>query len=428
LALTPALTAFVGNFYTNYTLRGPTSESVAKLLAGHSAIVTTAQNGYVTVFDEESDQQDDKIISQFSSRLSGEFSCPVLAVLNHDDDIFWYQLYINGELADQYNSSPNYFEGSEEDSPAGGNAAKLCATFEAGEAEQVERILRKPSLEDDGYIFAFERHADLVETLGLPGFGVGTCFGGLAGGELPEELERRDLIMAKDLAVIPDFSPGYYKVNAKPEDSTQRFLKSDPSAWMPGIWAELECREQDLSKGFLKATTAARSQFISLGFKEIGFKTHKRVLNPNFRDSGSVIYIDANQNQIGQLIYNKSTVDPPRNREHETITISFTSVFANGRFSCANNTKTPFKPLPHHEVVRVESNDVALIYQNFVEYLKKHHEKPQIFPDEPSVQTQFDHNAREVFEAQVRQGWFIKMSDYEVAMAQRKLPAAPQGI
>jgi hypothetical protein len=85
-------------------------------LAGHSAIVAKGENGYVTVFDEESDKQDDKIIAQFASRISGEFSCPVLAVLNHDDDIFWYQLYVNGELTDSYNSTPNYFGESEEDS------------------------------------------------------------------------------------------------------------------------------------------------------------------------------------------------------------------------------------------------------------------------------------------------------------------------
>ena len=425
MALTLALITFAGNFYTNYTLRGPTPESVAKLLAGHSAIVATAQNGQVAVFDEESDQQDDKIISQFASRLSGEFSCPVLAVLNHDDDIFWYQLYVKGELVDSYSSAPNYFGEAEEDSPSGGNAAKLCATFEAGEVEHVEGILRKPSLGEESYAFAVERHADLVETLDLPEFTAGTHFRGLTGGELPEALERGDLIMTKDLAVTPDLSPGYYKVNATPEDSTQRFLKSYPSAWMPGIWAELECREHDLSQEFAKATAAARNQFIALGFKEVGFKKHKRVLNPNFRDSGGVTYLDASRSQIGQLVYNKSTLSSSGNQEHETIVVSFTTVFANKKFSCAN-AKTPFKPLPHHEVVQVESNDVAFIYQNFVEHLKEHHEKPQLFPDEKSVQIQFDQNARKVFEARVRQGWFVKMSDYEVAMAQRKLPSAPQ--
>ena len=418
----------MGNFYTNYTLRGPTAESVAKLLAGHSAIVAKGENGYVTVFDEESDKQDDKIITQFASRISGEFSCAVWAVLNHDDDIFWYQLHVNGELIDSYNSSPNYFDESEEDAPSGGSAEKLCATFEAGEVEQVESILRKPSSDDDSYSFAFERHADLVEMLGLPGFTVGTSFDGLTDGEFPEGLEKRDLIMVKDLAIVPDLSPGYYKVNAKPEDSTQRFLNSIPSAWMPGIWAELECQKQDFSAAFFKTTDAIRNQFISLGFKEAGFKIHKRVLNPNFRDSGSITFIDDSRSQIGQLIYNKSVLSSPQNLEHETIVISFTTVSANARFSCANNPKTPFKPLPHHEVVRVESNDITFIYQNFVEHLQKRHEKLQLFPDEQSIQIQFDQNAREVFEAQVRQGWFIKMSDYEVAVAQRKLPPALQSI
>ena len=82
----------MGNFYTNYTLRGASPQEIVAVLAGRSAIVTPAHDGCVVVFDEESDEQDTGVITLLASRLSRELGCTVLAVLNHDDDIFWYQL------------------------------------------------------------------------------------------------------------------------------------------------------------------------------------------------------------------------------------------------------------------------------------------------------------------------------------------------
>src|SRR5512138_2530573 len=161
----------MGNFYTNFTLRGPSQQAVAKALAGRSAIVAPAHDGCVVVFDEQSDEQDQAVISGLASRLSKEFDCPVLAVLNHDDDIFWYQLYLSGELADEYDSSPGYFDPSAEPSaPAGGDAQKLCSAFGTASVADVESILRKSSFDEGGYTFAVERHADLARALGIPSF------------------------------------------------------------------------------------------------------------------------------------------------------------------------------------------------------------------------------------------------------------------
>src|SRR5256886_1312319 len=133
----------MGNFYTNYTLRGPSQKAVATALAGRSAIVTPAQDGCVVVFDEQSDDQDPEVITELASQLSRKLCCPVLAVLNHDDDIFWYQLYLSGELADEYDSSPGYLNPSAKPSaPAGGDAQKLCSAFGVDSVAEVEGILR----------------------------------------------------------------------------------------------------------------------------------------------------------------------------------------------------------------------------------------------------------------------------------------------
>lgn len=181
----------MGNFYTNFTLRGPSQQAVAAVLAERSAIVTPVQEGCVVVFDEQSDSQDSAVITELAARMSRELRCPVLAVLNHDDDIFWYQLYLSGELADEYDSSPSYFDSSAEPSgPAGGDAQKLCTAFGSSAVAEVERILR----DSGGYTFAVERHADLARALGIPSFGVGAGYGYVSGGELPEGLHEADIV------------------------------------------------------------------------------------------------------------------------------------------------------------------------------------------------------------------------------------------
>jgi hypothetical protein len=185
----------MGNFYTNYTLRGPSQQGVAKALTGRSAIVTPQQDGCVVVFDEQSDEQNMDVLTDLARDLSGELRCPVLAVLNHDDDILWYQLYLIGELSDEYNSCPSYFDPEAEPSgPEGGDAQKLCVAFGSTNLHEVERILRKSAFDGDGYAFAVERHTDLARALGLPGFAVGGGYSYVADGEIPDGLSDEDLL------------------------------------------------------------------------------------------------------------------------------------------------------------------------------------------------------------------------------------------
>ena len=187
----------MGGFYTNYTLRGPSQQAVAAALAGRKATVTPPHSSCVVAFDEASDDQDQERIVELAARLSSELRCPVLAVLNHDDDILWYQLYESGKRTDEYDSSPGYFDPSAEPSaPAGGDAQRLCTAFGASDVAAVERVLRKSSYDDDGYVFAFERHADLVRALGLPEFAVGTAYASFERDEFPEGLTRADMMSA----------------------------------------------------------------------------------------------------------------------------------------------------------------------------------------------------------------------------------------
>lgn len=263
----------MGNFYVNYTLRGADQKSVAAVLAGRSAIVSPVQDNCVVVFDKESDEQDYKIIAELASWLSGQLYCPLLAVLNHDDDILWYQLYLNGELMDEYDSTPGYFDDSRDEAtrvrPKGGDAQKLCSAFAVNSVKDVEDILRKPSHDKNGYIFAVQRHADLAGILGFPEFAT-SGFDQIDSGEFSDVLPEKDCIRVEEVPAGPSPPvPGYYKINRHAHPGLK---KNIPIGWTPTTWAGLECKEQNLSDAFLKATFTYREQFKQLGFTEIGFK------------------------------------------------------------------------------------------------------------------------------------------------------------
>jgi hypothetical protein len=417
----------MGNFYTSYTLRGPSQQSVASALAGRSALVTSEHRGCLVVFDEESDEQNEEITSELASRLSGQFQSPLLAVMNHDDSILSYQLYLSGELVDEYNSAPGYFETEDEEAavagPEGGDAKKLCAAFESNAVGKVEKILREPGAADGGYVFQIERHTDLAGALGIPEFGAGG-FKQIRENELPYGLAEDSWIKTKDLTPGPQLEdvwrrpvPGYYKVSFR---AHPKLTKSIPTGWMPGTWAELECTEQELSEAFCKAAAPYREKLKQLGFAEQGFKKLKRVLSAVHRDDGGINYLDASRCQYGQLIYNRSFLRKQQ-AEKEHVIVAFTAVFQNDILSCTNRTTPTDDVLPNHKVVRIETDDVLLLQQKFVEELRQRGDRPRRFDDLPALQAWFDANKAEIFEGKVRRGLWVRMSDYEVEKFRRKL-------
>jgi hypothetical protein len=98
-------------------------------------------------------------------------------------------------LADEYDSSPGYFDMlAEPSAPSGGDAQKLCNAFGASAVADVENILRKSSFEDSGYVFAVDRHSDLARVLGIPSFGAGSGFRYVSEGELPGRPDEDSLV------------------------------------------------------------------------------------------------------------------------------------------------------------------------------------------------------------------------------------------
>ena len=171
----------MGSFYTSHTLRGPSQAEVLSWLKGRPSLVSSSERSFTTVLDEACESQDGEELAALGASLSEHFKCPVLAVLNHDDDILYFELYVNGKKSDEYNSNPAYFgEEVEEDAPSGGSAALLAEAFGASDAGRVEAILRNSE-----YVFAMERHRDLAAALGIPEFAVGVGYTYASAGDPP---------------------------------------------------------------------------------------------------------------------------------------------------------------------------------------------------------------------------------------------------
>jgi hypothetical protein len=72
--------------------------------------VLPAKNGWTSLYEAEASNQDDQRIRDLTAGLSRDLGDVAIAFLCHDSDIACYWLFENGQLVDEYNSSPDYFD------------------------------------------------------------------------------------------------------------------------------------------------------------------------------------------------------------------------------------------------------------------------------------------------------------------------------
>ena len=161
----------MGSFYTSHTLRGPTQEAVLAYLGSRSALVSKTDSEFTIVLDEACESQDTDELSVLGRDLSAHFGCPVLAVLNHDSSVLFFELYEEGKKSDEYNSLPSEIDESLGNSPMGGNAGRLAAALGASDIEKIESALRS-----EEYSSADDRRVDIATALGIPPHGVAVGF------------------------------------------------------------------------------------------------------------------------------------------------------------------------------------------------------------------------------------------------------------
>jgi hypothetical protein len=99
----------MGAFFVNYQIKSTDQAKVvtaASELVQARAYVSPPKTGWVTLYDEASDQQDAYEIGRLGSELSAKLETVVFAFIVNDSDMFVYYLFDNGDLLDEYNSNP----------------------------------------------------------------------------------------------------------------------------------------------------------------------------------------------------------------------------------------------------------------------------------------------------------------------------------
>lgn len=196
----------MGNWYTNICIKDSAQDAISSALGelGRRAYVTPEVNGWVIVYDQESDKFDLNELESLTKTLSARLSCTALASFNADDDVLWLGTYENGTLTTRFASERNLFEDGNE-FPAIGDVAKvLCRIFEEpGRERKVRSILLRPHSVlgllavllriPFAYLAEVMRHRDLAEALGFPEGSVGLGYKYVDRGETPGGLNKESL-------------------------------------------------------------------------------------------------------------------------------------------------------------------------------------------------------------------------------------------
>lgn len=159
----------MGGFLANINVRSDDQQAVAaafrRLPRREGALIAPSVYGWVTVFDQVSDEAaDEDRLSGYTVMLSESLKTAAIGFLVYDSDVLLYTAADRGGIVDTYSSWPDYFD----ESLSGREMARLAgrpavlAALTGSDAKAVERALR---LECD---FAEEALAALVSALGLP--------------------------------------------------------------------------------------------------------------------------------------------------------------------------------------------------------------------------------------------------------------------
>jgi iron-sulfur cluster assembly protein len=185
----------MGNFYVNFAAHGTNRDQIVACLEDlqRNAYIAPMIKGVTVFYDREADRQDDRVITEIGSAVSMSLKCSILAVINHDDDILYYRLFQNGVDVSEYDSCPGYFDDGDT-TPIGADAEALCIAFGRNDSDTVDEVDAVLTEEED-YVFAMDRHKELVSWLGISWKYACMCYrniqdGNLATGTNPDDFEK----------------------------------------------------------------------------------------------------------------------------------------------------------------------------------------------------------------------------------------------
>ncbi|HZU38132.1 MAG TPA: hypothetical protein VFA18_19575, partial [Gemmataceae bacterium] len=157
----------MGMFCVNFHFRTQDQEALAGALSRRGVRqyhIFPTVGEWTSVCEQRASEQDDQRIRELAGGLSADLHVPAIAFLVHDSDIACYWLFENGQLVDEYNSCPDYFEDVPTEKPAasGGQPHLLVRYCRSGIGEEdVAAILGERP------VFAEDIIAKLADALGI---------------------------------------------------------------------------------------------------------------------------------------------------------------------------------------------------------------------------------------------------------------------
>jgi hypothetical protein len=155
--------AFVTNFHVRNSSRDAVDEALSQAGAEEFRITDSKQN-WVSFYEEQA-SQDENRIKQLAEELSSQLGAACVAFMVHDSDIACYWLYDQGNMLDQYNSIPDYFDddiSAAEKRKVQGKADVFMRYCQKGVTrKQIEEVLRSD------VTFAEDIISKLAEFLGI---------------------------------------------------------------------------------------------------------------------------------------------------------------------------------------------------------------------------------------------------------------------
>ncbi len=188
----------MGAFYGSIHIKTDQVGKVTEALDGLAKrkwkfLMSPVIDGWIAIYPNEHGQSE-----RVSKAIANELEWPILHVVVHDDDVFFYWYYCGGKLIDRFSSCPEYF----------GQISARMKSLLRGKPERLADLLQDPDdlqrlmalveeMRTDP-LFASDRHEQFARLFGLPN--VSTSYEYLMADET-EGIDRWD-----EFVHVPDLS------------------------------------------------------------------------------------------------------------------------------------------------------------------------------------------------------------------------------
>jgi Ankyrin repeats (3 copies) len=157
----------MGLFCVNFHVRNTNADDVRGALAKshfESAIVVPTKNEWTSFYEEMASDQDEARIQEVGMKISKQLGQALVAFMVHDSDIARYWLFDHGSLIDQFNSCPDYFEDSDEETESRGGDPKILLKY----CQPKTKLAKLKTILGSEVVFAEEIIQQIAQAMDVP--------------------------------------------------------------------------------------------------------------------------------------------------------------------------------------------------------------------------------------------------------------------